>query len=143
MLLLNAAIIILSLPSLRGATRKFAVLVNRYSKAFTVISMDSTRRDLYNSLLFRTSDVRKNTCKSLAYSWTAEDPTSSTWRLAKILESAFYVEQSGFTGLNCIVGHGISRIFPKDCLSHLCCTNMEDGCLSGSIRALFWRMLAA
>lgn len=60
----NAAISLLSLLSLRGATRKFAVLVNRYNKAFTVISMDSTGRDLYNSLLFRTSDVRKNTCHS-------------------------------------------------------------------------------
>lgn len=62
MLLPNAAIILLSLLSLRGATRKFAVLVNRYSKAFTVISMDSTGRDLYNSLLFRTGDVRKSNC---------------------------------------------------------------------------------
>lgn len=64
MLLPNAAIILLSLLSLRGAKQKFAVLLNRYSKAFTVISMDSTGRDLYNSLLFRTSDVRKNTCHS-------------------------------------------------------------------------------
>lgn len=64
MLLLNAAIILLSLLSLAGATRKFAVLVNRYSKAFTVISTDSTGRDLYNSLLFRTGDVRKNACHS-------------------------------------------------------------------------------
>lgn len=59
MLLPKAAIILLSLLSLRSATRKFDVLVNRYSKAFTVISMDSTERDLYNSLLFRTSDIRK------------------------------------------------------------------------------------
>lgn len=75
----NPTIILFSFLSLRGATRKIAVLVDRCSKAFTMTSMYSTERYFYNSLLFRTNDIRKEyLSQSLSYSWSPAKQISST-----------------------------------------------------------------